>query len=139
MATFSADRVIAEPALNPGDEPYFEAAGQGRLLIKACKSCGQVHHYPRSMCPFCWSADVQWQDAKGTGTIYTFSVSRRGAGAPFSIAYVTLDEGPVMLTNIVDTDLDAIRIGHRVKVVFKRAEGGTAIPMFTPIADGEAS
>jgi uncharacterized OB-fold protein len=76
-------------------------------------------------------------DAKGTGEIYTFSVTRRGGGAPYCIAYVKLHEGPTMLTNIVDTDLDALRIGQTVKVVFARSEGGTAIPMFTP--DGSAT
>ena len=69
-----------------------------------------------------------------TGVIYTFSVTRRGAGAPYCIAYVTLDEGPTLMTNIVDADLDAVRIGQRVQVVFKKSEGGSSIPMFTPLA-----
>ncbi|SCU76889.1 conserved hypothetical protein [Cupriavidus necator] len=135
MPTFSEARKIADPALNPGDEPYFAAAAQGRLLLKACRSCEQSHHYPRALCPFCWSSDVQWADSQGTGVIYTYSVTRRGAGTPYCIAYVTLDEGPTILTNIVDTDLDTVRIGQRVRVVFKTSEGGTSIPMFTPVAD----
>ncbi|MGN5477989.1 Zn-ribbon domain-containing OB-fold protein [Cupriavidus basilensis] len=133
MPTFSEARKISDPALNPGDEPYFAAAAQGRLLVKVCSRCEQTHHYPRVICPFCWSSDVQWADSKGTGVIYTYSVTRRGAGTPYCIAYVTLDEGPTILTNIVDTDLDAVRIGQRVKVVFKTSEGGTSIPMFTPV------
>ena len=134
MPTFSADRKISDPALNPGDEPYFAAAGESRLLLKLCKACGQIHHYPRALCPFCWSSEVEWSEAKGTGVIYTFSVTRRGAGAPYCIAYVTLDEGPTMMTNIVDVDLDTVRIGQRVRVVFKKSEGGTAIPMFAPVS-----
>ena len=51
--------------------------------------------------------------------IYTYSVMRRGAPEPYAIAYVTLAEGPTMMTNIVDCDLDGIRIGQKVKVVFK--------------------
>jgi len=51
---------------------------------------------------------------------------------PYALAYVTLDEGVTMMTNIVDCDLDAIRIGQRVKVVFKPTEGGPPVPMFTP-------
>ena len=133
MPTLSADRKISDPALNPGDEPYFAAAAESRLLLKLCKACGQIHHYPRALCPFCWSTDVEWTEAKGTGVIYTFSVTRRGAGAPYCIAYVTLDEGPTMMTNIVDVDLDTVRIGQRVRVVFKKSEGGTAIPMFAPV------
>jgi uncharacterized OB-fold protein len=137
MPTYQADRKISDPAMNPGDAPYFAAAERSVLAIKHCKSCGQAHHYPRSFCPFCWSDEVEWVDAKGTGEIYTFSVTRRGAGAPYCIAYVKLHEGPTMLTNIVDTDLDALKIGQAVKVVFARSEGGTAIPMFTP--DGSAT
>jgi uncharacterized OB-fold protein len=131
----NADRKISEPLLNPGDGPYFTAAAQGKLLVKRCQSCNEAHHYPRAVCPFCWSPDVVWSEARGTGTIHTFSVTRRGPGAPFCIAYISLDEGPVMMSNIVDTDLDALRIGHRVRAVFKTTEGGTAVPMFTPLSE----
>lgn len=131
MVTMSQDRKISDPVQNPGDAPYFEAAALGKLLIKHCNACGASHHYPRALCPFCWSSDVQWKEASGEGTIYTFSITRRGNGAPYCIAYVKLDEGPAMMTNIVDTDLDEIRIGQRVKLSFKRSENGVAVPMFT--------
>ncbi|MGO4329044.1 Zn-ribbon domain-containing OB-fold protein [Cupriavidus sp. 2TAF22] len=132
MSTIPADRKISDPALNPGDEPYFEAAAKGELLVKACDSCGRVHHYPRAICPFCWSADVRWSQSTGKGHIYTYSVTRRGAGAPYCIAYVTLDDGPTLMTNIVDTDLDTVKIGQRVSVVFKLSESGISVPMFAP-------
>jgi len=133
MPTPSQDRKISDPAMNPGDEPYFAAAAEGRLMLKTCAACHETHHYPRSLCPFCWSPDVAWSEAQGSGVIYTFSITRRGAGAPYCIAYVTLDEGPTMLTNVVDVDLDSVRIGQRVQVVFKKSEGGVSIPMFTPM------
>ena len=56
----------------------------------------------------------------------------RRVAEPYAIAYVTLDEGVTMLTNIVDCDLDALRIGHAVRLVFKPTEGGETVPMFTP-------
>ena len=133
MPTFNEDRKIVDPPLNPGDGAFFDAAAQGRLVLKTCRACGQAHHYPRTVCPFCWSTDVHWEDAKGQGEIYTFSVARRGPCAPYCIAYVTLDEGPTVMTNIVGTDLDTVRIGQRVQVVFRHSENGTAVPMFTPI------
>ena len=71
--------------------------------------------------------------AKGTGEIYTYSVTRRGTPIPYCIAYVTLDEGVRMMTNIVDCDLDTIRIGQKVKVAFKKTEAGMAVPVFAPI------
>jgi uncharacterized protein len=131
MTSITEQRVIKDPSLNPGDEPFFEAADKGKLVLKYCSDCGRPHHYPRSLCPFCWSTDLSWREAAGTGTIYTYSVMRRGPGSPFCIAYVTLDEGPKMLTNIVDIAYEDISIGQRVRAVFKRSEGGVAIPMFT--------
>ena len=132
MATPYKDRQIPDPVVNIGDEHYYEAAGQGKLLLKKCADCGEVHHYPRGICPFCLSDKVSWQEAKGTGKIYTYSITRRGGPVPYCIAYVTLDEGVSMMTNVVDCDLDTIRIGQPVKVTFKKSEGGVSIPMFTP-------
>ena len=132
MATPYQERKLADPMLNVGDERYFEAAKEGKLLLKKCASCGQVHHFPRGICPFCFSSKVDWVEAKGTGTIYSYSVSRRAGPVPYCIAYVTLDEGVTMMTNIVDCDLDTVRIGQKVKLTFKASPNGTAIAMFTP-------
>ncbi|MGE5639771.1 MAG: Zn-ribbon domain-containing OB-fold protein [Clostridia bacterium] len=123
-------RKIAAPSINAENKPYFDAAAQGKLLIKRCAACGKRHFYPRAVCPFCFSERTEWLEAKGTGTIYTYSVMR--VGAPYVIAYVTLDEGVTMMTSIVDCDFDKVRIGQRVKAIFVASEGGTQVPMFTP-------
>lgn len=130
--TPSQERKIPAPAVNPENKAFFDAAAEGRLLIKKCNSCGEHHHYPRALCPHCFSDRTVWRDAQGTGTVYTYSVLRRGAPVPYCIAYVALDEGVSMLTNIVDCDLDAVKIGMKVKVVFKPTDGGPPVPMFTP-------
>ena len=83
-------------------------------MIKQCAACGKAHHYPRSICPFCFSDRTEWTEASGKGTIYSYSVMRR-APVPYAIAYVTLPEGPTMLTNIVDCDFDKLKIGQAVK------------------------
>ena len=57
MATPYQERKYRDPSLNPGDAPYFEAAGQGKLMLKKCKDCGKVHHYPRAICPHCRSEE----------------------------------------------------------------------------------
>jgi|SRR5688572_3656203 len=132
MATAYQERKLRDTALNPGDQPYFDAAAEGKLLLKKCGECGEHHHFPRALCPFCLSEDVRWVQAKGTGAIYSYSVSRRAGPIPYCIAYVTLDEGVTMMTNIVDCDLDAVRIGQQVRVVFRKTEGGVSMPMFAP-------
>ena len=124
-------RKITAPPINPETQPFWDATAQGKLLIKKCTACGEPHFYPRPHCPFCFSDKVEWQEASGRGTIYTYSVMRR-APIPYAIAYVTLAEGPTMMTNIVDCDLDSIRIGQAVRLVFKTSEGGPPVPMFTP-------
>jgi uncharacterized OB-fold protein len=126
-----AERKIAAPQPNPETKPFWDAAARGVLLVKRCAACGEAHHYPRALCPFCFSAETRWEEASGKGKIYSYSVMRRTA-EPYAIAYVTLAEGPTMLTNIVDCDLDAIRIGQAVRVVFKPSEGGPPVPMFAP-------
>jgi uncharacterized OB-fold protein len=62
------------------------------------------------------------------------SITRRAGPIPYAIAYVTLDEGVTILTNLADCDLDSVRIGDRVEVVFKPTEGGPPVPMFKPVA-----
>ena len=132
MATPYQERRMRDTSLNPGDHAYFEAAAEGRLMLKKCNDCGEHHHYPRALCPHCLSDRVDWVQAAGTGEIYTYSITRRGTPVPYCIAYVTLDEGVRMLTNIVDCDLDTIRIGQKVKVAFRKTEGGVSIPVFAP-------
>ncbi|MGH7118494.1 MAG: Zn-ribbon domain-containing OB-fold protein [Acetobacteraceae bacterium] len=125
-------RTLPAPEANPETSPYWEAAKKGVLLLRRCTTCGRAHHYPRALCPFCFSDRLEWQAASGKGTIYSFSVMQR-APVPYAIAYVTLDEGPTMLTNIVDWDFAALRIGMNVRLVCKPTEGGAALPMFTPV------
>jgi len=125
-------RKIPAPQVNPEIQPFFDAAAQGRLMIKRCAACGQTHHYPRALCPFCASERTEWVLASGRGTIYSYSVMRR-VPVPYAIAYVTLEEGVTMMTNILDCDLDGLHIGQPVKVTFKPTDGGPPVPMFTVV------
>jgi uncharacterized OB-fold protein len=125
------DRKIEGPDQSAETKPYWDAAAKGRLLIKKCNACGELHHYPRSLCPFCFSADTTWVEASGKGTVYSYSVMRR-VPVPYVVAYVTLAEGPTMITNIVDCDPNAVRIGQSVRVTFKPSDGGQPVPMFAP-------
>jgi uncharacterized OB-fold protein len=119
-----------EPAVNPENAAFFEAAAEGRLLIKVCLACGAAHWYPRAICPFCFSDRTEWREASGRGEIYSFSILRR-APVPYALACVTLAEGVTMLTNIVDCELDELAIGRPVLVVFRETDGAP-VPMFTP-------
>jgi uncharacterized OB-fold protein len=125
------ERTIPAPPVGPETKAFWDAAAQGKLLLKRCTACGEAHHYPRAICPFCGSERTEWTEASGRGTVYSYSVFRR-APEPYAIAYVTLVEGPTLMTNIVDCDLDAIHVGQAVRVAFKPTEGGPPVPMFSP-------
>lgn len=126
----SETRTIASPEPNPETEAFWDAAKSKKFMIGSCKSCAKPHWYPRAICPHCFSDETELKESKGTGTIYSFSVMKR-AKISYTIAYVELDDGVRMMTNIVDTDADALKIGDKVKVVFKDSEDGTPVPMFT--------
>ncbi len=124
-----ADNKIPDPNPNPETEAFWAATAEGRLMLRYCRDCGQTHWYPRAVCPHCFGDDSEWRAASGRGTIYTYSITRRSE-APYAIAYVTLEEGPRMLTNIVDCEFDDIGIDKPVTVVFRYSIGGYSVPMF---------
>jgi uncharacterized OB-fold protein len=117
--------------------PYWEAAREGRFLLKRCNGCGAAHFYPRPFCPHCWSDDVEWFEASGRATLYTFSIVRRNDLPPFNervpyvAAVVDLEEGPRMITNVIGCEFDAVEIGMALTVAF-REDGDYSLPVFEP-------
>jgi uncharacterized OB-fold protein len=124
------ERMMQFAASNPESQPFWNAAAEGRFILPKCSACGKVHWYPRAICPFCFCELTEWIPASGKGKVYSYTVMR-SVTVPYAIAYVTLEEGITMLTNIVDCDFDALKIGQDVKLVFKKSDGGFSVPMFT--------
>lgn len=124
------------PIIDPDTAPYWKASTEHRLLIKLCTECGKHHFYPRELCPHCHSDAVDWVEAKGTGCIYSFTIARRPAGpsfkpdAPYVVAIVDLDEGARMMTNIIGSPVDSIRIGQRVSVSYEDVNEEVSLPKF---------
>jgi uncharacterized OB-fold protein len=128
------------PDVTPDSERYWTAAAEGILLVRECQDCGLVYHYPRSLCPDCFSENVEWREASGRGEVYSFSTARTMSGwpeddLPLVLAYVELEEGPRLMTN-VDADPSAVEIGTRVTVEFRDVDDEEiAIPVFA-LEDG---
>jgi uncharacterized OB-fold protein len=122
---------VGTPDSNPETKPFWDGCAAGKFLLPRCKSCGKTHWYPRGLCPFCFG-ECEWREASGKGKIYTFSIMAR-AETPYAIGYVTLEEGPSMMTNFVDCEFNTLKIGQDVKLKFVPSEGGPPIPMFTPV------
>jgi uncharacterized OB-fold protein len=124
------------PIINSETKPFWDATAEGKLLLPKCKACSTVIWYPRAFCPECSSFDLEWIQASGRGTIYSYTINRRGQGdyrdMAYVVAYVELEEGPRLLTNIVDADYEKLSVGQAVEVVFHTTSNGAALPRFRP-------
>lgn len=116
-------------AHSPETKPFWDAAACGRFVLPRCRQCHRTHWYPRGICPHCLSTALDWQESSGQGEIYSFSVNRTEK-EPYILAYVALDEGPIMLTNVIDTDPSIVSIGTKVRMVFKPDAGRAPVPLF---------
>jgi uncharacterized OB-fold protein len=126
-------RPIPSPQVSIETKPFWDAAAEGRFLLPRCRACATPFWYPRGTCPTCLSSDIEWAESPGEGVVYTYSVMHRSPTGPYAIGYVTLDEGPAVLTNFVDVAPDGLSIGMRVKVKFQETEGGgPPAPVFAP-------
>jgi hypothetical protein len=118
-------------------EPFWKGTRRGVLLIQRCRACGHWRWTPKLACPHCWSEDTEWAEVSGRGTLYSYTVVHRPVDpaqfrAPYVLAIVQLDEGPRLLTNIVDCELDALRVDMPVAVRFERIDDEFVVYPFAP-------
>jgi uncharacterized protein len=117
---------------------YWEGCRRHELLLQRCASCATHQFYPRLICAHCSGRVLQWARASGRGRLKTFTIVRRAVSAayaaevPYVVALVELEEGPTMMSNVVDCNLDEIHIGMSVEVVFEDWPEGMSIPKFKP-------
>ena len=134
----SAALPAPKPIVNAETQTFWDATREGRLVLPRCDSCDTVIWYPRRFCPSCGSNQITWFDASGHGTIYSFTEIAKGGGryrdaGSYVLAFVELDEGPRVMTNIVGSPGDDLAVGQRVRVEFHPTEEGTALPRFRPV------
>ena len=127
------------PDLRNASARYFRDAAKGILALPRCTACARAFWPPRPRCPRCETTDVEWMESAGRGTIHTFTVVRQSSDpyfrtqVPYAVAMVDLDEGVRVMSNIVDTPLDILRIGQRVEATFEAAAQNIAIPLFRAV------
>jgi len=127
------------PLPDPGEEDTLEfwaATREERLAYQQCTHCDTVVFYPRAHCTGCTSGRLEWKTAKGTGTIYTYSVVRLSylpffrLQVPYVVAVIDLDEGPRLVSNVLEVgNPDLSLIGKRVRVEWETHES-VSIPLF---------
>ncbi|MBI4528818.1 MAG: Zn-ribbon domain-containing OB-fold protein [Deltaproteobacteria bacterium] len=125
------------PKINPIDQPYWQGAAAGKLLLQKCKECGKLQFFPRPVCVDCFSGSLDWIEASGKGKIHTFTwvrVPRSPAfkeEAPICYINVVLDEGIIMESRLVGSGADKVKLGDRVRVAFQQTHNAEIkLPVF---------
>jgi uncharacterized OB-fold protein len=128
------------PAIDIWNKPFWSAAHQGRLEMQHCDACGHVFFPPGPVCPGCLSDRLTWKPLSGKGEVLSWVVFHQlyfkgfADDLPYNVSLIRLQEGPLMYSNVVGIDNDALRSGLQVEVVFEPASDAIHIPKFKAVA-----
>jgi hypothetical protein len=126
------------PVITPEDKPFWDAGKRHELMLQKCGDCDTLRH-PSPICGNCLSMDSEWVAMSGRGKLYTWTVVHQryhpgfAEETPYNVAIVELEEGPRLLTKIVDCPNDNLYIGMEVEVVFEDVTEEIALPKFKPV------
>ena len=129
------------PETQPWSERFWAGTREGKLLIQVCKECKSRIFYPRKHCPECWSGSLDWMQASGKATVFTFSTAYAMVEPkfmdelPYTIAYVDLEEGVRMMTRIVGCAPEEVP-GGMVRLARPRRIGIGTLPPSAAVAIG---
>jgi uncharacterized protein len=130
---------VFEPPLTAVAEPFWDATRRDELALQWCADCARFTWYPREVCPRCLATLLEWRVVSGNGTVYAVSVhhlagpGRTAEDLPYAVALIDLDEGVRMMSNVVDTDPEAVRVGDAVRIAWKPLSDGRNLPQFSPL------
>ena len=129
------------PLVTDENEHFWRGGADGELRILHCQDCQNWLHPPAPLCGECMSRELEPEVVSGNASVATFTVNRHpwvpGFDPPYVIAIVELDEQPGLrlTTNLVGVEIDDVRIGMRVRVVFEERDEGIFLPLFEPLIE----
>lgn len=133
------DRPLPQP-ITPEARPYWDGLREGKLMLPRCEDCGRAFFYPRALCPHCGGRALAWMQASGRGRLHAFGIAHQSFNrafrvpAPCVLAMIELEEGPRLLSNLVNVAPDprVVRCDMPVEVVFARLTEEVTLPLFQP-------
>ncbi|MBS0240825.1 MAG: Zn-ribbon domain-containing OB-fold protein [Proteobacteria bacterium] len=136
--TTTTDYMKPTPDPTADTAPYWDAMREGKLVLQCCADCGKVRHYPRPVCPYCYSMQHRWEEAKGNGTVHSWTVAHHAfhpgfkPELPYTLVTVDLAEGVRMQAQLRGLDSSKLKLGLPVKVAFEVASKDLVLPVFVP-------
>lgn len=128
-------KVLPDPS--PLARPYFDGCREGQLLLQSCQTCDKSQFYPRVVCSHCGASTLHWTPASGRGSVASFTIVRRAVSqaydAPYVLALIDLAEGPRMMSQVIDVDIDTMTVGIEVSVAFEAWSDEIDMPVFRPV------
>ena len=127
------------PMVTDESRPFWEGCRQGKLMLQYCDQCQRHQFYPRLYCMQCGSNKVRWVEASGRGVIYSYTIIHQNKApefvndTPYNVVVVQLEEGPRMMSNIVDIDPANLQVDLPVVAVFDAVSENISLPRFKPI------
>jgi uncharacterized OB-fold protein len=114
---------------------FKSALEQGNFLLQFCDHCEQYVFYPRFLCPNCGGREMEWKRASGRGVVYSTTTVRRRQeqGGDYNVSIISLEEGPRLMSRVVEAPVEDIRIGLEVDALVERLNGIPAL-LFRPRA-----
>ena len=129
------------PTPDAETRPFWDAAKNGKLVIQYCKDTGKPQFFPRPVSLANGKRNLEWREVSGRGTVYTYTVTYQNQSPgfreelPYVLAYVELEKGVRLLTNIVGCAPAQVRIGMPVQVSFEDVTPEVTLPKFRPAGD----
>lgn len=113
---------------------YNEHLQRGELAYQFSPEAGQAVFYPRVICPYTGSENLEWRVSKGLGTVHATTVVHPAQGEPYNVCLIDVDEGFRLMSRVEDMDPMAVKIGQRVRFRAHHPGGDEApIPVFTAL------
>jgi uncharacterized OB-fold protein len=134
----SGDVDLPIPVPSPASRPFWDAAREKRLVVPKCRACNSTWFPPTPVCPSCGTADHEWVQLSGRGTVFSFVVMHRvyhpgfADKVPYVVAVIELEGGPRLLSNVVGIAPHEVRCDMPVRVTFDERRGEMTIPQFVP-------
>ncbi len=133
------------PEITEVNRPYWEGLAAGKLQFQRCGACQLAWLPPRAACPGCLAPEPTWAAAGGWGHLVSWVVYHQAYAEhlkdrlPYNVAIVELDEGPRLMTNIIDSPEGfGFTVGARVRLALEEEEEGLWLARFR-LADAEGS